>query len=108
MKQRKRIFLFSSFVAGTKYVSNAEELKNQRANGETVLFYHESDNQFDPSAVQIQTTEKERIGYLPREDNIVVCRLLKAGKQIIGEIEDVESKERWNKIKIGVYLEEEM
>lgn len=108
MSQVKRIFLFSSFVAGTKYVSNAEELKHQRKNGELVLFYHESDNKFDLSAVQIQTLKKERIGYLPREDNIVVCRLLKAGKKITGIIEDVESKTRWNKIQIGVYLEEEM
>ena len=47
-----------------------------------------------------------KIGYVPKEDNIVFSRLMDAGKLLFGKITAKALKGKWLKINIGIYLHE--
>lgn len=69
-------------------------------------FFREPDNHYDPKAIVIKTGNGSKIGYVPREDNAVFSRLMDAGKMLFGKITAKETKGKWVKIKIGIYLHE--
>lgn len=47
-----------------------------------------------------------KLGYVPKEDNVVFSRLMDAGKLLYGKIIEKEMKGKWLRIKIGIYLHE--
>ena len=66
----------------------------------------EPDNPYDPKAIVIKTVNEVKIGYVPKNDNIVFSRLMDAGKLLFGKIVSIETKGNWVKINIGIYLHE--
>lgn len=57
-------------------------------------------------AIVIKNSDGVKVGYVPREDNVIFSRLMDAGKLLFGKITDKESKGKWLKLKIGIYLHE--
>lgn len=100
------IFLFDTFVAGTTHIEGVEELALHLAVDDKLDFFREPDNHYDPKAIVIKTGNGVKIGYVPREDNVVFSRLMDAGKLLFGKITAKETKGKWIKIKIGIYLHE--
>lgn len=100
------IFLFDTFVAGTTYIEGIEELALHLDVDDKLDFFREPDNHYDPKAIVIKTGNGVKIGYVPREDNVVFSRLMDAGKLLFGKITAKETKGKWIKIKIGIYLHE--
>ena len=49
---------------------------------------------------------KEKIGYVPRQDNVVFSRLMDAGKVLFAKIKEKEMRGKWAKIEIKIYLHE--
>ena len=70
------------------------------------VFYREPENEHDPQAIRIETLEKEKIGYVPRQDNVVFSRLMDAGKVLFAKVVEKEMRGKWLKIKIKIYLHE--
>ena len=64
------------------------------------------DNEHDPQAIAIETSRKEKIGYVPRQDNVIFSRLMDAGKNLFAKVEDKEMRGKWARIKIKIYLNE--
>lgn len=102
----KDIFLFDSFVAGTTHVEGIEELAIHLNINDKLDFFREPDNIYDPKAIVIKTSDGVKIGYVPRADNAIFSRLMDAGKLLFGKITSKETKGRWVKIEIGIYMHE--
>ncbi|EHR31943.1 HIRAN domain-containing protein [Helcococcus kunzii] len=102
----REIFLFDTYVAGTTHIENMEEIKNTLYRGKKLLFFREPNNEFDSKAIKIQTETDEKIGYVPKQDNLIFSRLMDAGKILFGRIVQIEFKGKWTKIKIKIFLHE--
>lgn len=100
------IYLFDSHVAGTSHIDNIESIGEQLKDGDRLVFYREPDNETDPQAIRIETLAKEKIGYVPRQDNIIFSRLMDAGKVLFAKVVEKELLGKWLKIKIKIYLHE--
>ncbi len=98
----KEIHLFDSFVAGTMHIKDKTLLVDRKI-GETLLLEREK-NKFDENAVVILTEKREKIGYIPEQDNVIFARLMDAGKLLRAKIRSVETKHDFSKISIGIYL----
>lgn len=102
----KDIFLFDSHVAGTSFIEGIEELEPHLNVGDRLDFFREPDNKYDPKAIVIKNTDGVKIGYVPREDNVIFSRLMDAGKLLFGKITYKEMKGTWLKINIKIFLHE--
>lgn len=100
------IFLFDTYVAGTTHIEGIEELEPHLNNDDRLEFFREPDNQYDKQAIVIKTVDGAKIGYVPRQDNVIFARLMDAGKLLFGRITSKEKKGSWVKIYIKVYLHE--
>lgn len=100
------IYLFDSHVAGTSHIEGIEEIGASLQEGDNLVFYREPKNSHDPQAIRIETVRKEKIGYVPRQDNVVFSRLMDAGKVLFAKVMEKEMKGTWLKIKIKIYLHE--
>lgn len=106
MPFERDIFLFDTYVAGTSYVEGIEELEPTLEEGTYLEFKREPQNEHDRHAIRIQNKDGQKLGYVPRKDNVVFARLMDAGKLLFGRITHKEWKEEWLKIDIKVYLHE--
>lgn len=102
----KDIFLFDTYIAGTTHIEGIEELEPHLNVDDKLDFFREPDNHYDKEAIMIKTINGVKIGYVPRQDNVIFARLMDAGKLLFGRISHKEKKGKWVKIKIKVYLHE--
>ena len=102
----QEIFLFDTYVAGTTHVENIDALEQDLDKGVRLDFFREPNNEYDSRAIVIKTQGGEKIGYVPKQDNVIFARLMDAGKLLFGKIESKEKKGSWLKINIKVYLQE--
>ena len=100
------IFLFDTYVAGTSHVEGIEALESQLREGERLAFFREPENPYDAQAIVIKTTDGVKIGYVPRQDNVIFARLMDAGKLLFGKITEKEKKGKWVRISIDIFLHE--
>lgn len=102
----KDIFLFDTYVAGTTHIEGIEELEPHLNNDDRLEFLREPDNRYDEQAIVIKTGDGVKIGYVPKQDNVIFARLMDAGKLLFGRITSKEKKGSWVKIDIKVFLHE--
>ena len=102
----KDIFLFDSHVAGTTFIVGIDKLEPFLNIDDRLDFFREPDNHYDPKAIVIKNTDGVKIGYVPKEDNIIFSRLMDAGKLLFGKISNKEKKGNWLKIYIKIFLHE--
>ena len=100
------IFLFDTYVAGTTHIEGIEELEQYLNIEDKLDFFREPDNQYDKQAIMIKTVSGVKIGYVPKQDNMIFARLMDAGKLLFGRITAKEKKGNWVKINIKVYMHE--
>lgn len=100
------IFLFDSHVVGTTFIEGIEELEPHLKIDDRLDFFREPDNPHDKKAIVIKNTDGVKVGYVPREDNVIFSRLMDAGKLLFGKITHKEMKGKWLNIKIKIYLHE--
>lgn len=100
----REIFLLSSYVAGTGYVKNIAE-KTESMTPETVLeLRRDPKNKYDAMAIQVLNGKQERIGFVPRDDNEILARLMDAGKLIFAKVKERNIRCEWVSIKIDIYM----
>lgn len=100
------IYLFDTYVAGTTFVPNMRELEPGLSVGDHLSFAREPDNPYDEQAIRIQTEEGEKLGYVPRDDNVIFARLMDAGKRLYASILEKEWRNGWLRIAIRIFLNE--
>lgn len=100
------IFLFDTYVAGTSHVEGIEELEPHLNTEDKLDFFREPDNPYDPQAIVIKNADGVKIGYVPKNDNLIFARLMDAGKLLFGRISEKEMRGKWLQIGIKVFLHE--
>lgn len=100
------IYLFDTYVAGTTHVEGIEGIYSTLKIEDKLVFYREIENEHDPQAIRIETLEKEKIGYVPHQDNVVFSRLMDAGKVLFAKVMEKEMRGKRARIKIKIYLHE--
>lgn len=100
------IFLLDTYVAGTNHIEGIEELEPCLNSGDRLDFFREPDNRYDEQAIVIRTVNGVKIGYVPKRDNVILARLMDAGKLLFGKITSKETKGPWVKIDIRIFLHE--
>ncbi len=71
-----------------------------------LTFHREPGNPYDPQAIRVQMEDGTKIGYVPRQDNVIFANLMDAGKLLFGRITKKERCGSWLHISIGIYLQD--
>ena len=100
----KEIFLMECHIAGTSYRENIKEVEKGLQEKDLLVFKRETDNQYDKLAIVILDTKGQKLGYVPRDRNEVIARLMDAGKLIFGKLERKQWRDNWLKVDIRVYM----
>ena len=100
----KEIFLMECHIAGTSYRENIKEIEKELQEKDLLVFKRETDNQHDKLAIVIFDTKGQKLGYVPRDRNEVIARLMDAGKLIFGKLERKQWRDDWLKADIRVYM----
>ena len=100
----KDVFLLESVVVGTGYVRDIEKKLRNIAPESILEFRRDPQNPHDELAIQVLNERGERIGFVPREDNPVLARLMDAGKSLYGKVREVHGPDNWRRIEMDIYL----
>ena len=99
----KEILLFETYIAGTSYIQD-QHLFEQLQIGEHLYLIRESGNTYDEKAIIITNKNKQKLGYIPKKDNIIFSRLLDAGKLLSATIKDIKKEKNYYRITININL----
>ncbi len=98
----KEIHLFDTFVAGTMNLKDQNVLQDLTC-GQLLVLVRET-SKFDENEIVILKENGQRIGYIPRQDNLIFARLMDAGKSLRAKINSLEVNPDFSKIAIGIYM----
>ena len=103
----QRIFLIETLVAGTTHLKDdPRALEAALHQGDRLGCYREPDNPHDDKAISVRSAEGRKMGYVPRDTNEILARLMDAGKIIYGTVRDKEFVGKWLKITMEIYLDD--
>jgi len=102
-KEFQKIYLLQFFVRGFQFYKGPKII-NQINENDLVDLVREPNNEYDEYAIAIHY-KNTKIGYVPREDNVVLSNLLDAKLlDLQAEITHVEPKtEKWENIHVAIY-----
>ena len=100
----KDILVLECLVAGTSF-RNVKKVEAELLHKVKLEIVREAKNEFDEFAIALHFN-KNKIGYIPRDKNEVIARLLDAGKSFFVTIEAKEWEGNWLKIEVKVYLKD--
>lgn len=92
------IYLITLDVAGLYYIDNLDEIFPKIKKGDTLELFREKNNKYDKFAILVMYSG-EKIGYVPRKQNIILANLMDAGKELYAVVEKACKSE-------GVYVGE--
>jgi HIRAN domain len=100
----KEILVLETVVAGTSFTSALKFEKDLKKNMDLQLM-REPKNKFDEFAIGLFFKGK-KIGYIPRDHNEVIARLLDAGKPFTAKLKEKEFEGNWLRLEVSVYLKD--
>ena len=100
---RQEIFVINVFVAGTGYCERINEVTEYLQAGMQLTMRRHPDNEVDEFAVGIWHKDV-RIGWVPMKDNLVIARLMDAGKLFNCKVVSVHPSGKWPKINVSIYM----
>lgn len=99
----REIFLIETHIAGTSHVP-IREIEPGLAVADSLILRREPDNPHDPLAILILTEKGEKLGYVPRDRNEILARLMDAGKFLFARLESKEWQGDWLRVAARVFL----
>ncbi len=99
----QEIFLIECQVAGTSHV-DIEEIEPELKPEDIFVFTREADNPHDKLAIRISDEHGNKLGYVPREKNEILARLMDAGKIVFGKLKKKAWLKGWLMLEIQVYM----
>lgn len=104
---QQKIYLLRCYVRGFRFYAGGELLPQMRI-GDTLQLAREPQNEFDSDAIALHY-QNHKIGFIPRESNDVISRLMDDGTlQIKAEIIRLQlDADPWERVEIAVYLVKE-
>lgn len=101
----REIYLLDIVVAGTSFCSNVDELMPLLLPDTVLKMIRQPENEHDKLAIGIYLNN-QRIGWVPMEHNVVISRLMDAGKAFFCRVEYATQKGSWLKIKAKIFMVE--
>ncbi|MHB9055136.1 MAG: HIRAN domain-containing protein [Paludibacteraceae bacterium] len=101
----REIFLLDIVIAGTTFCENMDELEPDLIPDTVLKMIRDPKNKHDELAIGIYYQET-RIGWVPRELNEVISRLMDAGKAFFGRIVKTRKINAWLKINAAIFMVE--
>ena len=99
----REIFVLNEFVAGTSYCENLQDVIDEVTPGTLLKMRRDPDNEVDEYAIGIYLGTT-RIGWVPMKDNLVIARLMDAGKAFTCKVVWVKCLGSWYKINVSIYM----
>ena len=99
----REIFVLNVYVAGTTYCENIGDVIDQVVPGASLQMRRDPDNEVDEYAIGIYLGTT-RIGWVPMKDNLVIARLMDAGKAFTCKVVKVSNLGSWWKINVSIYM----
>lgn len=100
----QEIFLIDVHIAGTTHIDNMDVLEPKLIERTEVQFFREPNNQYDSKAIVVKDKEGNKLGYIPKDKNEILSRLMDAGKLLYGKVKTKEKIGEWIKIEMEVFL----
>ena len=100
---KQEIFVINVFVAGTGYCDKIVEVQEYITPGMQLTMRRHPENEVDEFAIGIYHKDI-RIGWVPMKDNLVMARLMDAGKMFTCKVVRIDPDERWPKINVSIYM----
>lgn len=108
IKQYQRIYLLQSFVRGFRFYDGTKLLDKMRE-GDLLELVREPENEHDNCAIALHFN-KRKIGYLPKEDNEMLSKLIDADVvPLQAEITHLKTEaQAWESVRVAVYVLKEL
>ncbi len=103
MPFRQEIFVLNVYVAGTGYCEQIEKIAEHVEEGTRLTMRRHPDNEVDEFAIGIYFKES-RVGWVPMKDNLVIARLMDAGKLFTCKVVKVRKGGKWPQINVSIYM----
>ena len=100
----KEILVLECIVAGTSF-RKLNEVEASLKSEVKLEVKREAKNEFDEWAVAL-VFGKTKVGYIPRDKNEVIARLMDAGKQFFAVVAAKEWEGNWLRLEVKVYLKD--
>jgi len=102
----RQIFLISASIAGSYYVDDIEKLLDEMKIGAKLRFVREPDNKYDKLAILVKDQNENKLGYVPREKNPILARLMDAGKLIFGTVKSINNDDSYINIEMEIFMDD--
>ncbi|MDQ2721609.1 MAG: HIRAN domain-containing protein [Bacteroidota bacterium] len=100
----REILVLECLAAGTSF-RKLDEVQDELKETVQLEMKREGDNEFDHFAIALWF-ENTKVGYIPKDKNEVIARLMDAGKQFYDTIHAKEMEGNWLKLEIKVILKD--
>lgn len=81
----REIFLYGCEVAGSQYLDLEKHVLPKLQENDPLVLMREPDNKFDEHAISVYTTNGLKLGYLPKNNNLILSRLMDEGNLLFGK-----------------------
>lgn len=107
MPFESEIFLLKVKIAGLIYYE-VSQVKGELKNKDKLILKREPNNKYDKLAIEVYYNKDIKLGYVPRNKNEVIARLMDAGKIIYGLISSFNSNENndYLEIDMDIFMKE--
>ena len=102
----RKIYLVSASVAGSFYVDGIYELIEKIKVDTKLRFVREPENEYDELAILVKDQNDNKLGYVPREKNPILARLMDAGKLIYGTVKTVNNDDNYINIEMEIFMDD--
>ncbi len=99
----REIMLIECNVAGTSH-RDLETVEPELASGCILVLQREPANPHDPLAIMILDEHSRHLGYVPRQKNEALARLMDAGKLLFGKLEGKFWSGTWLCLNVRIFL----
>ncbi len=102
--KEKKLLLDVFAIAGYQFYEG-ESVEQQLKSGDSLKLNAEPRNPHDEFAVEILTKNNVKLGYVPKNDNKALIRLLQQSTKVEANIEEIDLEEvSWLRLWVGVRL----
>ena len=101
---KKEIMVLECMVAGTSF-RKLDQVEAELLSTVPLDMKREGKNEFDPFAIALYFREI-KVGYIPKEKNQVIARLMDASKAFYATIQAKEWEGNWLRLDVRVYMKD--
>ena len=99
----QEVMLLHCNVAGTTFLE-LDDIEPTLKINQLLAMKRDPQNEHDNNAILIMTETGQKLGYIPRDKNEVLSKLMDAGKLLFGKLIQKSWVENWLKLEIQIYM----